>query len=275
MIQPYQTLRDGLIAAWCPALGESGYLMRDRSAFRRNATLTGMGGQVAWSATPKGRAIQFDGTNDYADASMRDGLSGDFTFACWAKPEAISGIHSMMVSHVTSGYTNFYVLFFINSSGKIICQLFNGTQNPEIGAASSFTVSAGQWFHAVLTRTNKAMRIVVDGVERATGTDNTNSVPTYTNFFLGGQAGFSRWFNGQMADARVWSRAITDSEVKILYAGGPGIGLQPQRQRRFRKIGNQWYINVSGTWKKADAYLNVSGTWKAATPALNVSGTWK
>jgi hypothetical protein len=275
MINPQQSLRNGLIAAWCPALGDSGYLLRDRSGFNRNATLTGMGGQVAWSATPKGRAIQFDGSNDYTDATMRTGLSGDFTFACWAKPEAISGFHAMMVSHVTSGYTNFYIFFSINSSGRVVCQLFNGVQNPDIGGASSFTVSTGQWIHAVLTRTDKSMRIVVNGVERATGTDTTTTVPTYTNFFLGGQPGFSRWFNGQMADARVWSRALSDAGIQRLYEGGPGFGLVPQRQRRLRKIGNQWWINVGGTWKKADAYLNVGGTWKKPDGKINVGGTWK
>ena len=37
------------------------------------------------------------------------------------------------------------------------------------------------------------------------------------------------------------------------------------------------YVNVSGTWKRAEGvFVNVSGTWKeAASLSVNVAGTWK
>ena len=42
-------------------------------------------------------------------------------------------------------------------------------------------------------------------------------------------------------------------------------------------MANTIYVNVSGTWKEADAYyVNVSGTWKTGTQFdVNVSNAWK
>ncbi len=42
-------------------------------------------------------------------------------------------------------------------------------------------------------------------------------------------------------------------------------------------MSNTVYINVSGTWKQADAYyVNVGGTWKTGTEfQVNISNSWK
>lgn len=42
-------------------------------------------------------------------------------------------------------------------------------------------------------------------------------------------------------------------------------------------MANTVYVNVSGTWKEADAfYVNVSGTWKTGTEfQARVSSEWK
>ena len=42
-------------------------------------------------------------------------------------------------------------------------------------------------------------------------------------------------------------------------------------------MANTIYVNVSGTWKEADAYyVNVAGTWKTGSEfQINVSSAWK
>lgn len=42
-------------------------------------------------------------------------------------------------------------------------------------------------------------------------------------------------------------------------------------------MANTIYVNVSGTWKEADAYyVNVAGTWKTGSEfQINVSNAWK
>ena len=42
-------------------------------------------------------------------------------------------------------------------------------------------------------------------------------------------------------------------------------------------MANTIYVNVSGTWKDADAYyVNVAGTWKTGSEfQINVSNVWK
>ena len=78
--------------------------------------------------------------------------------------------------------------------------------------------------------------------------------------------------NGDVDDVRVYRRALTAQEIGLL-ASRRGIGLVPQRQRRYypRKM----WVNVGGDWKNADTYQNVGGDWKLTVPYINDGGTWK
>jgi hypothetical protein len=77
---------------------------------------------------------------------------------------------------------------------------------------------------------------------------------------------------GAIDDIRVYNRALTLSEIRLL-STRRGIGLVPQRQRRYYP--RKPWINVGGTWKNADMYKNVGGEWKLTVPYVNDGGTWK
>lgn len=272
----YATLRDGLIGAWCPALGDSGYLLRDRSGRNRNATLTGMGGQVAYQAGPRGVALVTDGQNDYAGTTVASGLSSGFSFACWTSVKTATplGLSGCVTSEVAS-FSNFWALLGVFQQ-KMTFSIFDGTRNPIAQAATNITVN--QWYHIVGVRRPSAGRIYVyvNGVEAASAIDNTTTVPGYSALNIGGQTNTAgRYLDGQISDARVWSRDLTVAEINALYVGGPGVGLLTTRHRRAKVLGSQFWLNVSGTWKKATPFIKVAGEWEQATPKLNVSGTWK
>lgn len=62
-------------------------------------------------------------------------------------------------------------------------------------------------------------------------------------------------------------QGINTFSLNFAYLGQPFVAIPPFNI----------YVNVSGTWKQANAvYVNVAGTWKPVTTAsANVSGTWK
>lgn len=271
----YPSLRQGLIGAWCPSLGMSGYTLLDRSPFNRNAAFTApSAGQ--WVGSPRGLAVKFDGTSQYASTTIASGLSGSFTFAAWVNPSQTSiasagNVGGVVVSRVAS-YTNYWANLGLYQA-KWNFALYDGSNNPV--AQDSALAVANAWSHIVGKRDRATGKVhcFVNGIEVASTADAT-SAPAYGDLQVGAQSEFSRFTPCQISDARVWSRALTPAEVLALYTGGPGFGLRSMPNRRAALPRKAW-VNVGGTWKNADAYVNVGGVWKLTTPSLNVGGTWK
>ena len=61
----------GLVGAWCPSLGPSGYTLLDRSGRGNHGTLTNMDAGSDWLGMPGGWALDFDGTNDSVAITTR------------------------------------------------------------------------------------------------------------------------------------------------------------------------------------------------------------
>jgi hypothetical protein len=81
------------------------------------------------------------------------------------------------------------------------------------------------------------------------------------------------YLDGQFDDVRLYNRALTLAEVRLL-ASRRGIGLTPSASTR-ATYPTKFQIRVGGTWREADAYQNVGGVWKPAPPKIKVAGVWK
>jgi hypothetical protein len=98
--------------------------------------------------------------------------------------------------------------------------------------------------------------------------------PSLGTFRIGTEQSSNRFGVGFIDDVRVYNRAITPQEIRLL-ASRRGIGLTPVRQRRTSASSRRLYQNVAGTWKETLPLVNVSGTWKEGAVYENVGGTWK
>ena len=78
---------------------------------------------------------------------------------------------------------------------------------------------------------------------------------------------------GGIDDLRIYSRALTPAEIRIL-ASRRGIGLTPLPDRA-AGLPRRFSVNVGGDWRSADSYVNVGGVWKLGQPSVNVGGVWK
>lgn len=274
MIDRYSGLRQGLVGAWCPSLEATGYTLLDRSPGRRHAAFTApSSGQ--WVGSPRGLAVSWNGSTQWASTTISSGLSESFTIGGWmlCRSGGSSFVPTNAITSEVASYSNYWCCVGIYQ-GKWNLSLYDGSTNPI--AYDSANATYNFWTHVIGVRDRAASlcRVYVNGVQTGTTSDTTTTVPTYGTFTIGAQQSQSgRRFDGLIADARAWSRALTPSEILDLYRGGPGIGLVPERQRGAfpRKLS----INVGGTWRSADAYLNVGGNWKLTLPTVNVGGTWK
>lgn len=272
----YPSLRQGLVGAWCPSLGASGLSLIDRSGRNNHGTLTNMAGQNNWQASGSGVALNLDGTNDYATASDRTGLSGNasYTFSAWVRVTA--GTNGT-VAYAGGTASPFPLLFRVTSSGGV--SFSGGVTN----CSRSGAFVARVWTHLAVVYPGTVVRDVLIysngrylgpvSEDNGVGTANVAINWTPTTFLLGSLGGTGTFLNGQIDDARIYNRSLTPSEI-LLLASSRGIALRPLPDRAV-SLPRKLFVNVGGTWRDGDAYVNDGGTWKLGTPFVNAGGTWK
>lgn len=271
MIYEHQSLRRGLVGAWCPSLRTGGYTLEDRGERRNNGTLfngaTWSSGALSLTAASKHYAHILD------TAKSNALLAGPLSVTAWIRPTSVSGTQEIVAAY-TGSSSGLFLLEVGRTAGKISF-LQNGGS---VTATSAASVSANQWSFVGFTRDGGAgawnLRLVIGGVvESFTTVQNPNAQPGMITTI--GRAGSQDilYYGGLIDDVRIWDRALTESEISVLRTR-PGIGLVPRRQRRV-KSGSTLNLNVSGTWKATTPWVNVGGVWKKATAYTRQGGTWK
>ena len=230
---------DGLVGAWCPSLGPSGYTLLDRSGRGRHGTLTNMDAASDWVASPGGWALDFDGVDD----NVPTGIEGT-KFIPPGQPFSLSlWVYLSGVQPSTAGG---YLISDFNAAGSD-CSLsirvfrdnsidaFTNSQGHDLIRGGSITTDA--WFHVVFVARSEANKeLYVDGVSVGTSTVSVTRATAGNLTF--GQAGdvtsVNFRLNGRLADLGMWNRALASPEVEALYrAGQGGLGrLLTQRKRR-------------------------------------------
>jgi hypothetical protein len=265
--QEHQSLRQGLVGAWCPSLGASGLSLIDRSGLGNHGVLTNMAGQDSWKASGSGVALSFDGTDDLvsipSSQPFQFATGQTFTVSVWIYP-ALNKIHSI-VSFGNNGWAVYVQNDFLELAKTNVANAGS--------SAATNGVAFNKWTHvAVKNVVGSTVEFFINGVSVRTAA--FTSTYTYaTEFRVGSTQLQSLPWNGALNDIRVYNRALTPAEIRLL-ASRSGIGLTP-RPDRAAGLPRKLSVNVGGTWRPSDAYLNVGGTWKLGQASVNVAGVWK
>jgi hypothetical protein len=217
MINRYASLRQGLVGAWCPSLGASGFRLIDRSGYNNHGTLTNMDPGTDWVASGGKLALDFDGSNDTANFKAITTING----ACslWINPRAYNAV-------VAGSVGNGAYMLYIESNA-----LYYKAQDSFTSVA--YTLPLNTFSHYCVSRTLSTVSFYINGVFLGSGSVTANSTVTVSNFGNYSTGGFP--FNGQLDDIRLYTRALTPSEIQLLYTGGRGVGLIPERIKHRRK----------------------------------------
>ena len=284
----YSSLRQGLVGCWVPSLGASGLSLIDRSGRNNHGALTNMAGQDNWRASGSGVALNFDGTDDFVSVPNSAAFvpgSSPFTWSVWVlvNPQTQFGPVAQM-RMADNGITDVIGISvggntFSGTTGQRfgLGLLFNGTSNGRFTDTASDVITGG-WQHLCAAWNGSTTALYVDGVSVATtltlnagsisSCDPTGPLRIGANIASGGS-----YFSGQIDDFRIYNRALTLAEIRLL-ASRRGIGLQPLPDRA-AGLPRKLSVNVGGTWRAADSYVNVGGVWRLSQPSVNVGGVWK
>lgn len=182
-------------------------------------------------STPKWRSnknnengfYEFDGVGDYislgsvSDSIIRKGMeANDFTMSAWIKIP--SNITKTGIILATSGnHAGLNVL----PTRDIRFSLWD--EKSQSNNIISKKLTANEWHYVVGVYSNKTMYLYVDG--KLEGTNNYfSSNPTVkfkeniANLFVGGTMDSTLYdFNGSIDDVRIYTRALSSSEIKSNY----------------------------------------------------------
>ena len=157
-------------------------------------------------------SVFFDGTGDYIKSSIDSedfAFSGDFAMECWVQKVG-NGAHAdsignviMMTGNASNNRNGLWIS--VTNAGSLVAKVAYDTSSWVL-EISGGTLSNDVWHHIALTRSDSTVRLFLDGVQQASGSNSTDITTTYSNAFsVGGQfnpAG-SRHVNGYVSNARI------------------------------------------------------------------------
>ena len=140
----------------------------------------------------------------------------NFSISAWIKTPGLgSGMSRNGIISITYGLT-----VFLNASGNLTLRMDNGTSLNSIGVTKP--LHDNEFHHILVSFDGVNQRIYIDGELMRTSAFNgwTGSTRWPTNTAVIGQennnASIYR-FNGLIDDVRIYNRALSDREVKLLY----------------------------------------------------------
>jgi len=161
-----------------------------------------------------GQAIFFDGADDSLISAGSVALPGNsVSFGAWVKPSLVDGTQNIILD---SGSVFGIRLEISDNNNKARIDVGNGGSYFIINLEGTTTIAANNWYHFMGTYDGTTARIYVNGIEENSA--NNSGTPSIGRLYIGKfQGGASYEFPGYIDDVRVYNRALSAVEVKLLY----------------------------------------------------------
>jgi hypothetical protein len=221
-------INDPILYYTCDSADTIGSTITDRGSGGNNGTLAGSPG----SATGKiKQALTFNGSSQYVTAGTPTALdiTGAITVSAWIYPTSLptggdDGTPSHYANIIEKGYDGLNEQYAMSlQGGNIGWYTYGGSTNLIHGMKTSYgtSISVNTWTHVCGTYDGSAWNIYINGAAFASVTDSQGPIHASAPFSVGAASingAFQRFFTGSLDEVRVYSRALSSTEVAALYA---------------------------------------------------------
>ena len=198
----------GLVGAW--AFGEGlGNTTSDASGNNNTGTITG----ATWTNQGRyGGALSFSGSGTLVSvpSSASLNVSSAMTLSAWIKPAAAqSGWRTIMQRQPDAYFLN------ASSDAGALRPAGGGT----LGGSTVYTTGptanpVGTWTYQTLTYDGATLRLYINGTQVASRAQ-TGAIQSSTSpLWIGGNQPYGEYFNGLIDEARVYNRALSQTEIQ-------------------------------------------------------------
>ena len=230
-----RNILQGLVGAWCPSLGPSGYTLLDRSGRGNHGTLTNTTAS-AWAGTSAGWGLKLNGSNNYASAIRGNyALANEYTIAAWIYRTTTpsTGIECVLNNYYVTSSPNvsgFDLRMYTDAGVQKIGLVGSNGSAAETGSDLNYTWTLNQWTHIAFVRRAGAGRFYANGVDVSAATI-PNDVTTYGTFktlqigrfgSFNSPSDLGRYLNATVGDITIHARGLGAAEISAAYILGPG-----------------------------------------------------
>jgi hypothetical protein len=191
-------------------------------------------------------ALYFDGSDDYIRVDHSEELdfndTQDWSISVWFKPK-LDGTPQVIAGKGDGAHVDGWTLRDDWGGGNLF---FRGNDT-ELRASNIWD---GEWHHAVVSVSEEELDLYVDGELRDSSSRKPFGPFNQTSPLLIGDKGNGEYFNGSIADIRVFGKALSSKEASELYRGDDN-GL---------KVISHWTLRQKGK-EIPDHESKNSGTW--------------
>lgn len=207
---PNVDLMHGLVL-WLPFDG----VALDKCGYDNDAMVYG----ASWVGGKYGKALSFDGNNDYAEVPYNESLWGftSFTVTLWMNPNVATGEHRGLINLKGASLSQYFSLQIWQS--KWWCDLVTSTGGTSLYPNSPLPV-AGKWAFLSMMWNGSTMRLCVDNIEVSSGARDGVLTSTGNILEIGIYNQVSQPYVGFIDDVRVYNRILSNIEGNALFTLG-------------------------------------------------------
>ena len=183
-----------------------------------------------------GQAAVFNGSSSYITSNSLPSIgTGDFTFSCWFNQNSGNSQGALFSTTTQWFAANGY-------DGKVLM-----VTDDAVTKKGDTTYGQDTWNHAVFARESGVLKIYQNGIEVFSGayTDSWDM----TQFGIGVARAFGSrvyYFNGKIDQVRIFSSALTSSQVTELYNEKPEVDTSNFKTVLYKGDGSSDYISNAG-----------------------------
>ena len=172
----------------------------------------GVNGNPTIINSARGKAMDFDGTNDYLIMNKKINFNGELTVCCWIKSGGSISDFRRLLSNST-GDNPRWILYFNN--GPLI--MFVNDTGGNTVATSPLSYDDEEWHFVVGTINSSGVELFIDGLSVATDSNTINNFISTGNFEIASYNNGVNPFNGSIKDAIIFNRVLTATEISNIY----------------------------------------------------------